>query len=295
MIEISFTESAGGGLKMAHALLHNQQSSSQTTLPTEIPPSFQAYVGENVFCFSLMLTVGKISEELFFSQRQDILQQLYHDLPKDLPSGTQMAKDCIEQTKQQMTMLKKRLQEKETIRIWYSQTPDDICGFYWFCHLLQQWQFSNTVYLLKLPDWEYHDGDHVNVNHLWSEVAPEAFFSYLPLQQVAPPSLIQYYAQCWHTLQEENGSLRAIINNNLLTVPLTFYDFLIIKTFAKFHKPVVEAFVIGKLLSKEAVGIHDTFLHARIQFLLQKKLLKCIEKAEDKPYYDKLLLSDYLM
>ena len=75
------------------------------------------------------------------------------------------------------------------------------------------------------------------MNHLWSEVAPEAFFSYLPLQQVAPPSLIQYYAQCWHTLQEENGSLRAIINNNLLTVPLTFYDFLIIKTFAKFHKP----------------------------------------------------------
>lgn len=113
MIEITFTESAGGGLKMAHALLHNQQSSSQTTLPTEIPPSFQAYVGENVFCFSLMLTVGKISEELFFSQRQDILQQLYHDLPKDLPSGTQMAKDCIEQTKQQMTMLKKRLQEKK--------------------------------------------------------------------------------------------------------------------------------------------------------------------------------------
>ncbi|WP_418527252.1 hypothetical protein [Longicatena caecimuris] len=112
MIEITFTESAGGGLKMAHALLHNQQSSSQTTLPTEIPPSFQAYVGENVFCFSLMLSVGKISEELFFSQRQDILQQLYHDLPKDLPSGTQMAKDCIEQTKQQMTMLKKRLQEK---------------------------------------------------------------------------------------------------------------------------------------------------------------------------------------
>ena len=62
MIEITFTESAGGGLKMAHALLHNQQSSSQTTLPTEIPPSFQAYVGENVFCFSLMLTVGKISD-----------------------------------------------------------------------------------------------------------------------------------------------------------------------------------------------------------------------------------------
>lgn len=155
MIEITFTESAGGGLKMAHALLHNQQSSSQTTLPTEIPPSFQAYVGENVFCFSLMLTVGKISEELFFSQRQDILQQLYHDLPKDLPSGTQMAKDCIEQTKQQMTMLKKRLQEKETIRIWYSQTPDDICGFYWFCHLLQQWQFSNTVYLLKLLKYAY--------------------------------------------------------------------------------------------------------------------------------------------
>ena len=90
MIEITFTESAGGGLKMAHALLHNQQSSSQTTLPTEIPPSFQAYVGENVFCFSLMLTVGKISEELFFSQRQDILQlSLIHILNNSCISSFQ--------------------------------------------------------------------------------------------------------------------------------------------------------------------------------------------------------------
>ena len=52
---------------------------------------------------------------------------------------------------------------------------------------------------------------------------------------------------------------------------------------------------MGRDMGDDHVGIHDTFLHARIQFLLQKKLLKCIEKAEDKPYYDKLLLSDYLM
>lgn len=295
MINITFSESAGGGLKMGLALLsHQQTSAAQSSSDKEIKHSYQPTANEAVYCFPLMLSIGKILDKDFFSQRNEILQQLYHDLPKDFPDKAQMAKTIIEPAKQQLKMLKKCLQDKETIRIWYSHAPDDLCGLYWFCHILQQWQLLNTVYLLKLPDWDYQNKDCIYLYRHWGEITPKAFLSYLPLQQVAPQTLIQYYAQCWHVLQTENGSLRSLINNHLHTVPLTFYDFLIIKAFTEFHEPVVEAYVIGKLLGNEAIGVHDGFLHLRIQHLLQENILTCIVKADEKPYYDKLLLTKYL-
>ena len=101
----------------------------------------------------------------------------------------------------------------------------------------------------------------------WGEVASEEFSSFLSYEKTVSIDERQYYAIAWSKLREENSPLRAVVNGRLLSVPESFYDFLIWESITK--KPVKENELIGNLLGKNQISIGDMWYAKRIDTLIE--------------------------
>ncbi|WP_083842166.1 DUF1835 domain-containing protein [Desulfosporosinus youngiae] len=54
-----------------------------------------------------------------------------------------------------MKTVQERAVAGESLRIWYSNRPDEMCGLYWFMEQLNQWKVpGKQVSIVKLPEWE---------------------------------------------------------------------------------------------------------------------------------------------
>lgn len=68
--------------------------------------------------------------------------------------------------------LKKYLEDGETTRVWYSDAPYSICGFYSLCQILQS--YKNEVHIVKLPEYVVRKTSVVSYRN-WGEVPAEEF------------------------------------------------------------------------------------------------------------------------
>lgn len=131
-----------------------------------------------------------------------------------------------------MDAVRSRIERGETLRVWYSNAPNEMCGLYWLMSLLNLWkQSSAKVALVKLPEWETEEETLIQHNG-WGEVEPGKRQGYLSLQKTASPAFIRAAAFRWAGLQMENAPLRVIINGKLQSVPENFYDNFILREIA---------------------------------------------------------------
>ena len=142
----------------------------------------------------------------------------------------------------EMQRLKNYLEEGETIRIWYSDAPYSVCGFYHVCSILSE--YDNPVRVVKIPEYIVRGNEIISYRN-WGEVAAEEFAGFLPYERELSREEVRMYRSLWMELQEENTSLRAIINGEIMSVGENFYDFLIWKELTK--KPIKEARLICRV------------------------------------------------
>lgn len=102
----------------------------------------------------------------------------------------------------------------EEIRIWYSYNPDELCGMYWLMKQLQPLNCQTTIYLVKLPTWEYGKENTMTSKIAWGEVSPGEWGNYITLQEKANPVFLSACAMKWNQLQNENAPLRAMLMVN---------------------------------------------------------------------------------
>lgn len=102
----------------------------------------------------------------------------------------------------------------EEIRIWYSYNPDELCGMYWLMKQLQPLNCQTTIYLVKLPTWEYGKENTMTSKISWGEVSPSEWGNYITLQEKAEPVFLSACAMKWNQLQNENAPLRAMLMVN---------------------------------------------------------------------------------
>ena len=81
-------------------------------------------------------------------------------------------------------------------------------------------------------------------------------------------------------MREENSPLRAVVNGRLLSVPESFYDFLIWESITK--KPVKENELIGNLLGKNQISIGDMWYAKRIDTLIEQRKIRVIQDSDDQ-------------
>lgn len=316
MIEILFSDSACGSLKMAQrygegnyqggcmgvVVTHadgskptkeeiekaRREAMEKARLAWESAVPMGGKVSD-IFGFNLVLSIGDISEEKPGIKRQQAVEQLYSVYPND--EGRQVAKDILERAHEDLETIRERFTAGEALRIWYSNQPDEMCGLYWFMGQISQWKVLNgRVSIVKLPEWETNEKGFLVRKISWGEVAPEEWRRYLALEKTALPIVIQSCNAHWRALQEENAPLRALLNGQLVSMSETLYDDLIRREIELESGDFHEARIIGRVLGKFQLGINDAWVDLRIEDMIQDGKLEVVSVGDrDLPNYHRVL------
>lgn len=242
----------------------------------------------DVFSLGLAFSVGDISCDGISENRLNALNYLFSPYPNNI--GEEAAKTIFDGAKESLNIIKRRTLEGESIRIWYSDNPDEICGFYWFLAQIASFDnFFEKIYAVRLPEWEIRNGAIVRMRG-WGEVQTGEWRKYIGLQKELPRELILAAKSKWEELQAENSPLRAVVNGNLCSVPEDFYDSFISAEIKKCENEFYEAKIIGRIMGKYQLKISDGYIAARIEKMIDEGKLSIVtHAAANCPDYDRVL------
>lgn len=303
MMEVLFTESAAGGMQYAKSMKHTIAEATTVFLTTadgseptaEELRQAQAEAEEqrrkwletaipmegsprDVVHLPLNLSMGDISDPLS-DERAAFLQST---VLIDGPNFAHVGEDLIHAAREAV----ERIREADAIRIWTSDNPDEICGFY---HLLTIIPQETEVYFVTLPRYEAFQ-DHVTAYTGWGEVDPGHFAAFLPRQQVLSPVERRHFSMVWQQLVRENGPLRAVVNGRLTTVSADFYDSFIRLELGREGETFHQARLIGNVLGRHQLGISDSLIALRMEEMISHGLLTPISAPPpDHPIYHRIL------
>lgn len=206
MIEVLFGESEVGAMRLAKGRRN--------------PGS-----GGDVIEMSYYLDIGEIKSGLTSEARKkqyveyfDVRQWRDADQHPQREIGWSYLLDDLER-------LKSCAAKGEPIRIWYSDAPYSLCGFYQVCTILQD--YDCPVSVVKLPEYVHRGGLGFVIYKNWNEVDPSEMLNFACDEKKLTKYELGYYADLWKQLERENASLRAVVNGRLISAPNDFYDFLI--------------------------------------------------------------------
>lgn len=286
MIEVLFGESEAASMKAAKSMkIVGYVNGPTSVLVTgkETPPEriFAGWVegtSEDVVCLGFMLDIGNIKEPIDSPYRKNLIYSMYaqNQYVKN-PEIDQELKLTGEVYLNELLRLKEYLENGETIRVWYSDTPYSICGFYSLCQILQK--YKNEIHIVKLPEYMVRKTSIISYRN-WGEVSAEEFAEFLTYESVLTKEEVRMYAQLWTELTEDNSPLRAMINGKVTGVSEDFYDFLIWKRLTR--KPIKEARLIGDILGCFQIGMGDWWFARRIEHFIQQDKIKVINDSENK-------------
>ena len=182
----------------------------------------------------------------------------------------------------ELQRLKEYLQKDESIRIWYSNAPYSMCGFYHLCSILSE--YKNQIRVVKLPEHIIRKNVIVSYQNL-GEVPAEEFADLLQYEKELSKEEIRMYHSLWDELKIDNDPLRTVINGKIIGVSEDFYDFLIWKRFPQ--KPIKEGRLIGEILLTYPISIGDWWYAKRINYLIEQKKIKIIKDSQN--IYERLI------
>lgn len=256
MIEIVFSDSARGCLLCAQSL----------------------GCEDTVYSFDLGLSVGDIAQDALGPVRDAVLCELCGfrreewQLERKLEHAAAALPDVL-----------RRSAEGEPVRVWYSDQPDELCGFCWMLAQLDGLgEKCGPVSAVKLPKYEERD-DHTIVEWIgWGEVNPEEWYDFLRLEQPMSPirRRVEFYR--WRELQEENAPLRAVLNGRLVSAPEDLYDSFIRRELDRMEDVFREAILIGNVIGRCRLAISDGWIALRIDAMVKAGELRVVTLMEDE-------------
>ncbi|MEF9991878.1 MAG: DUF3658 domain-containing protein [Romboutsia sp.] len=238
---------------------------------------------EKVICLALMLDIGNISEKIDSDYRENLIYDMYiqngyDDNKETLKELKNVGRQYIDEQNRFMNYVLKG----ESVRIWYSNAPYDMCGFYYVCNLLKK--FPNEILSVRLPE-------HIQIKNgvleyqNWGEIIPEKLNTFTKYEKKVSQIEISMFSNNWSQLIEDNSPLRAVVNGQLIGVPINFYDHLIYKYLG--FEPIKEVRLIGLILGKYPLGIGDWWYASRIECMIENNKIKIVEDSKNK--YERII------
>lgn len=259
MIDILFGDSAAGGLEYARACSEKLKNS-------------------DIACLGVMADIGDISKPMFGEYRARLLyKMLYQKQWGDDPEMAEDLKRLGGYYTKNAAKVKRAVLRGETVRVWTDSAPYSLCGMLWLSGLLAK--HKAEVYAVELPKFS-ENGNALTRFTGWGECEPEYFVKCLPLARRVSQIELLANSMEWRRLKSENASLRAVITDRVLSVPASFYDFLIWKYIG--NSPITEAMLIGKILGENQLGVGDCWYAQRIEHFIRKGKIAVVEDSEKK-------------
>lgn len=287
MIELAFSQSSAGGLKIAKAMKQGEHVNGAFFFIGGTRPERRearkprAWTGitmegspEDVEALTLALDIGDISDlDSGMNVRQKLLEELFGEFPG--------VADGIGETNQHALLrLQKVKVTQEAVRMWIcAGNPEELCGLYYICHLLADALAPLSV--VRVPE-QIENDDSIISYRSTGEIVSEAFGAYTVYEEPISELCRKAYGNNWIDLARENAPLRAVVNGSLIGVPQDFYDFALRANMPDGEFKVAR--LIGKTLGR-IPGVGDRWLFLRIQAMLESgELIRVSAATEDHPY-----------
>lgn len=146
------------------------------------------------------------------------------------------------------------------------------------------------VTVVELPEWEKRPDGCIVQYTGWGEIEPYRFGEMALLEKKLPVNLLRSLASHWVELQQENATLRAVLNGKLVSAPECLYDTFILRELEKQENEFNEARLVGQVLGKYQLGIGDAWIALRIEQFIKDGLLIPITVPEPgTPIYHRIL------
>ena len=233
---------------------------------------------KDALCPSFGLDIGPLSGPNVEKARFDLLTaRLGGDFPfPDSNPNDHAQRDMLwEECQRDRERLLACGEHGEAVRIWYSNAPYALCGFYDALWLLRDCDCLVTA--LELPRWTPLEDDAALSCLSWGDLPPGDWAAYLPLEREIPKNVRRAAAMEWSRLREENAPLRAVINGRPHSVGEDFYDPLIRALIPDGIFRVAQ--LIGAVLARRQLGISDWWIAKRIQAMENSGELVAVTKS----------------
>lgn len=308
MIEILFTESAAGSMKLAKGIKNIVGSSAAVFIhsdeegkisPEELEAERLRMEGEyrkkqenaiqvegshrDVACFPLNLSMGDISTP-FSGERAEYLQST---VMIGGPDFSRIGAELMETARKSLERVRSA---REPVRIWTSRNPDEFCGF---CHILTELPKDADIRVVELPEYEVL-GNEIRTYSGWGEISPYELGRFQTLERPLSITERRYFSVLWRTMQAQNSPLRAMVNGQLHSVGEDFYDGIILRQIEKQPREFHEGRLIGEILGRYQLGLGDSLIALRIEeFISQGMLTPATETEPDRPIYHRFLRKEH--
>lgn len=231
----------------------------------------QGFEKGEIHGFPLMWGIGAILEDKPGEMRRETLLRIFS------PDVEGQTSRIMAETAASYKKVLERAAAGEALRIWYSEQPDELCGFYWMMAQLDGLK-NCSASMVRLPLYMEQNGEIAADNH-WGEAVPEGWRRSLPLEQPVSHSVRRAAAWGWKELQEENAPLRAVVNGSLISVPGDFYDSFIRAELPPAGEEFSAARMIGRVMGRQ-LRISGFLIVSRINAMIEAGEL---ERIEGKP------------
>lgn len=287
MIEVMFGESESGAMKVAKNYrkpdFNNGAIGWIGRKPTkeEFDKMFDGQaVGGNsseVVCIPFLLDIGDITVPIESEYRKNLILDLYTITGFGDENTRKSLEDAWDKYLGEIERLKNYASQGEEMRLWYSNAPYSLCGFYYVCNLLKK--YNCKISAIKLPHHIQLSDTEIKMSTFWGEIAAGEFYQYLSLEKALSASEIRLFASFWDELKEDKSTLRAVVNGRVIGVLDDFYDHIIRKEIP--DGEFVMARLIGNILGKYPLGIGDWWYAKRIKRMIELGELVVIKKQKE--------------
>lgn len=261
MIEVLFSDSAAGALK--HALQDSKHSETR------------------ICSLFVCADMGDISNLTDFQSRREFWRQVFDEGDRD--EGWQ--DKHINMLSQAHDSLMQAAGQGEQIRVWWTDTPADICGLYWLMHELRETPCRiDGIHVPMIQPM--HAGSFKTLGTL-GESTPEDMRRYMRLSESITQQWRDVYSLYWQRLARENAPLRAMVNGLLRSVPMDFYDSFIRQALHDMQGEFKAALLLGNCLGKGPAGGLECWYRLRIKHMIDEGILRVLEN--ETSFYDWVL------
>ncbi len=291
MLEIVFSESAKGSMKLAKIYDEEKMQSGICAYSGEKPSKAELKelhkgkaIGGNsqdVVYVGFSLDMGDISGEVDGVERQNMFRELWGQYHIDANEQEQFFKN----QREDLEKLLSAVREGTPVRIWKSNAPYSICGFYYICNMLKNMDCEISV--VSLPEYKIISEDEIVTYSSWGEIRPGQLYTFLPLEKPLSRNEKHLFANRWCELVAENAPLRAVVNGKLISAPETFYDHIIIEKIP--DDTFLIARLIADIMGKYQLGVSDRWYALRIDKMIESEKLIVIENRDQSHSYERFL------
>lgn len=286
MVEVVFSDSTKGSMKVAKSYKKENMIGGAIgyigTPPSkkELEEHFEGEAlggsSKEVVGVSFCLDIGDISRDVNSEERKKLIFEMFRNPFEDDEREKKILANYWEQNLAGMQKLNDSAKNGEHVRIWYSDAPYSMCGFYFINSVLKEYKCKVTA--IKLPRYQTQKNNTVISYSSWGEVAPGKFYQFLPFETEISQLERKFIASEWAELKRQNAPIRAVINGKLTSVAEDFYDY-----FIRLNIPdgeFIMARLIGEVIGRHQLGVGDWWFAQRIRSMITNGELKVVSDNE---------------